>query len=305
MNASDSHLCAVLMRASATLSLMGSIAMVYDMWRNWERLRYSPHRIVLFWSIADLLLVPASLMAQSSFGHPTLCTVQGVIVQFSLLASILWAGVLATNILLAVGLKHSVADILSLEVYYHMIAWGVPLIVAGLPLLLPTPAGKPFYDSAQIWCWIGSNYASARMGFMYGPLWCVVLYCVAVYTYIGVELWKSTADSQQILANSTGKSIDARKRFAAKASMYILALLLAWMCATINRLLDMHGTPKRELAIIHACTVPLQGMLNAIVYFSARIWTAMCQCTLPRRKSNRTAPSVVVDFAKPKPALEA
>jgi hypothetical protein len=159
--------------------------MLADIYRNWNKIRASPSRVILFWTIADLLYIPGTLAA-NAFVYDTsntdtprwivnACMAQGWFLQAGFIARALWGAVMATNIFLAICRKVSIPTLVQFENVYHAIVWGTSLTMACTPLFLrggtttTTPGTSsrpsPFYAPAVFWCWVSSTseYASYRM----------------------------------------------------------------------------------------------------------------------------------------------
>ncbi|KAL7749211.1 hypothetical protein RI367_005363 [Sorochytrium milnesiophthora] len=264
----------VIVRASAGCSLIGSIAVLAHLARNWKRFSGSLHRIIVCWTCAGLLWAAAALMGRAYIDSPLGCSLQGGLIQFGLLASVMWGAVLATNVLLSVVLHFSQSQIVALEPVYHFAAWTVPGVLTAVPVLLPPlKSDMPLFGDAQLWCWIRREYSPLRMYFFYGPIMALFLYCLVIYVLVGVRLWRTTGN--QVLQHSSAQSSGVRSRYALKASLYILALLLTWTFAITNRVRSLAmpaAPPSVVLFTLHAIFTPAQGFLNALVYFAPLLY---------------------------------
>ncbi|KAL7749225.1 hypothetical protein RI367_005377 [Sorochytrium milnesiophthora] len=183
----------MLVRTSASLSLIGCLAILAHIALHRQAASACPHRIVVWWTCAELVFVPAALMGRAYIDSPTGCTLQSVLVHFGLLSSVTWGAMLATNVLLSVVLHYTQAQIEALERVYHLVAWLVPAILNILPLLLPRPKlGSGLFGDAELWCSIRPEYSALRMYFFYGPIMALFLYCLVIYVLVGVRLWRTT-----------------------------------------------------------------------------------------------------------------
>ncbi|KAL7747108.1 hypothetical protein RI367_007466 [Sorochytrium milnesiophthora] len=275
-------------RLSASLSFVGTVAVATHITRNWRELKTSPHRIVLWWTIADMLLVPFMEISRGVMDNQTACTVQGMFIHYSLLASVCWGASLATNVLMSVVFQRSMLQLMEVERYYHMLAWTLPALSLVIPMSLPLVNDAPVFGDAQLWCWISRQYGNYRMAYFYGPAMAVFAYCLVVYLIVGLRVWRSTegyqsfhppvhkvqaltSDVSQNVWQAVSRPSTVRQKYAFKTSLYIFAFLLTWTFGITNRirtLLYPTAMPNIPLFTLHAFFMPAQGFLNAIVYFA-------------------------------------
>ncbi|KNE64117.1 hypothetical protein AMAG_09178 [Allomyces macrogynus ATCC 38327] len=177
------------MRVSASFSLAGLILTLGDIIRKRHKIGASPSRLVSWWTLSEMLYIPALLAGRAvvpdrtgHFASPTtrnLCHLQGWLVQYSFLASVLWASAMATNSYLTVVWRVSTRTVVKYESVYHAVAWGVPFLLATIPLgvTLVNPASPDFYGDATLYCWISaafSPYRIVRSAWCFGgPVDCV------------------------------------------------------------------------------------------------------------------------------------
>ncbi|KNE64854.1 hypothetical protein AMAG_10189 [Allomyces macrogynus ATCC 38327] len=335
----------VIARISASLSIVACVAIFADVIRHWPAAKYSPHRVILYWSFADLLFVLPISLAQLAIRQQwtTLCTVQAWVIQYSLGVAIFWGLFQSTNLALVIFRQFPTHRLHAIEWSQHLISWTVPAVVATLPFMIdftPMPHDlgprtsisstanstvtipgtfesasiraqltiaavdderPPFYGDAVLWCWISNEYRSFRQYFLYIPLWLVFVYTILVYLVAGIAIirpntrWLIILSGRKKSSSSHGAgnpaasptaatsaaapprtapvlrlSSRARKHYIIRAMLYSFAFFLTWTGPTINRL---HSQLHPDdlvfgLAVLHALTSPLQGFLNAQVYFS-------------------------------------
>ncbi|KAL7748848.1 hypothetical protein RI367_005761 [Sorochytrium milnesiophthora] len=258
-----------LMRVSATLSLIGTVSVMTHMVRNWKDLSGLPHRIVLWWTMADMVLIPAALMGRLVIDSPIGCSIQGVLVQYGLATSVLWGAVMATNVLLSVVFHVPNSRLLSLEKYYHALAWLVPLLATAVPLMVPLTPDVPLLGDSQLWCWIRKEHSWLRMALLYGPAMAVFVYSLAVYAIVGFRVWRTTGNKAIWRASNTPSNV--RQKYALKTSLYILAFMLTWVFGLVNRvrtLIMPSATPSYPIFALQAAFMSAQGFLNALAYFA-------------------------------------
>ncbi|KAL3895774.1 MAG: hypothetical protein SGCHY_004494, partial [Lobulomycetales sp.] len=124
------------------------------------------------------------------------------------------------------------------------------------------------YEPLGVWCWISPNYSIWRLFLFYGPIWLVFLYNVTAYSIIGIKLYQLSRP----LAGSAKhgrRSSRPTGRFVTKTLVYMIAFVVNWVCSTGNRVQNL-VSPEHTIywrAFSQAVTLPLQGALNAIIYF--------------------------------------
>lgn len=200
-----------------------------------------------------------------------------------------WQASVATHCMLVATAGKPLAQLSKFIKYYHVVSWGLPVIVSIVLYCLQfvnipgIPRGAPVWQSATFFCWISNNYATMRMVFFYGPLWATFVYAVVCYVYTWRRLTRSRnmfgrsgggggggseddnscnppsatstqPQQQSVIISSTGAnsslSVMARansqtqaqqqlkrghQRFIMKCTCYMLAFVVNWSFATINR----------------------------------------------------------------------
>ncbi|KNE67050.1 hypothetical protein AMAG_12128 [Allomyces macrogynus ATCC 38327] len=305
-------------RVSASLSVIGSLGIIIDTIRKHRAARSTAHaltssRVILWWSIADLVYVPAVLLGRSAIKagsvDSVLCSAQGWMLQFSYTSSALWAAMMATSSYLVV------------KRWFHTVAWGVPLLLATVPLLVGAGDGERFYADATFWCWISTEWSAFRLYIFYGPIWACFLYCLVMYYLVGRRVWevfreiKSMGTVTSTIGGSTplppmtnsgthlppvppppaaarraGPRLHARHRFALKTGLYLASFFLVYSAATANRISTLINpdSPILVLEALQCLFLPLQGFLNGAIYFSTK-WLAHRQGGLLQGSSDETS----------------
>ncbi|KNE67049.1 hypothetical protein AMAG_12127 [Allomyces macrogynus ATCC 38327] len=318
-------------RVSASLSLIGSIGIIFDTIRKHRRARsatavLTSSRIILWWTTADLVYVPAVFLGRAAIDagsvDSALCSAQGWMLQFSYTSSALWATMMATSSYLVVSRRWSFAEVAVKERWFHVVAWGVPLLLATVPMLIATGSNEPFYGAAKYWCWISRKWSAFRLITFYGPIWACFLYCIVLYYLVGRRVWRVFREIKAmgtIVTTTAGGSmtvptvassiaplhapalpahraiaepprLHARHRFAFKTGLYLVSFFLVYSAATANRV-STFINPDRPVFILEALQclfLPLQGFLNAAVYFSTK-WLARRQGGLLQGSSDESS----------------
>ncbi|KAL7750161.1 hypothetical protein RI367_004333 [Sorochytrium milnesiophthora] len=244
----------ILTRVSASISLIGIIAVLSHMSRSWRDIMGTVQRILLWITLADIFLVPAGLMARSQLDSPIGCAVQGVLVQFgydalsnSQMASAVWGSLHATTVLLSLAFRQDAATIISLEKYFHLVGWGVPFVLTLGPILVANKPGVPLFGDAQLWCWYRVEYSSYRL--------------VATTEAEGSKL-----------------AAIIRQRYVLRVGLYFLAFFLTWTFAAINRVRAFALPTAHPLPLVvelHAWFKNAHGFLNCTAYFLPMLWAPL------------------------------
>ncbi|KNE72083.1 hypothetical protein AMAG_16020, partial [Allomyces macrogynus ATCC 38327] len=206
------------MRVSASFSLAGLILTLGDIIRKRHKIGASPSRLVSWWTLSEMLYIPALLAGRAvvpdrtgHFASPTtrnLCHLQGWLVQYSFLASVLWASAMATNSYLTVVWRVSTRTVVKFEPVYHAVAWGLPFLLATIPLgvTLANPASPDFYGDATLYCWISAAFSPYRITMFYVPVWICIGYCIFVYARVAIVIRNVFEHRDQFTTTTNGKS---------------------------------------------------------------------------------------------------
>lgn len=226
-----------------------------------------------------------------SFSSETGCAILGFIDQTFLISSILWATAISIHCLNAISRPRSSSS--NLEVWYHIVCWGIPAILAASSFTVQfssSTSNQPVFAPVTLWCWISSTYGYWRMVALYGPLW--VAFCFNSITFLLihhkiksskqlVRRMSLPANSSSIILprvnsqfsasnTSTSRSSQSRSKLFKRSVCFVAVFFAVWMFPTINRIRDLvvvsGSDPSFILNLLTAITAPLQGALNSIVF---------------------------------------
>ncbi|XP_066267695.1 cyclic AMP receptor-like protein A [Branchiostoma lanceolatum] len=256
----DQYKCDVIVgirKTVASLSLIGCLFMIAVIWL-FRKYRSFVQRLILYLSIAALLDDVSYLMGDL---HPdgTLCNFQAFLLTFFEWSVLLWVCCITFNLTLNI-IWMTRTD--KYEIVYHVLSWGVPLILSCLPFI------GNHYGPAGAWCWIPNQYTHWRFGIWYGPLFCLLGLMVVVYTCITVTLnrkvkrWEGTYDPD------VERNKDLLKEDIKPLRAYPFIYLALSIFPLVHRIQNAISPDNTvfALVVLHALTSPLQGMVNAIVY---------------------------------------
>ncbi|XP_019956123.2 uncharacterized protein [Paralichthys olivaceus] len=152
----EDYRCVVILtvkRATGTISLAGCLFMLFVIWLL-RRYHSLAQKMILSLTVAAFFDSVAYVMGES---HPegSLCAFQAWWLTYFDWSSLAWVCLITLNLYLNLVRETSTNRF---EMFYHLVAWGVPLVMASLPLL------KGYYGPAGAWCWITDDHVAWRFG---------------------------------------------------------------------------------------------------------------------------------------------
>ncbi|XP_053733235.1 cyclic AMP receptor 1 isoform X3 [Synchiropus splendidus] len=214
-------------RATATFSLVGCTFMLLVIWLL-RRYHSLAQKMILCLTVSAFFDSVAYVMAES---HPegSLCDFQAWWLTYFDWSALAWVCLITLNLYLNL-LKETSTN--RYEMLYHLLAWGVPLIMASLPLL------KGYYGPAGAWCWITDDHVAWRFGIWYVPLFSLIflmMCCYARIIYVAndrMQSWSGTFNPERERRKvSLAKEIKPLKWYP---SVYLLVsifpLINSWLC---------------------------------------------------------------------------
>ncbi|KAJ3021880.1 glycolytic proteins transcriptional activator gcr1 [Thoreauomyces humboldtii] len=258
---------------SSVLSLLGSLSIIVSYTITTRRHDSLANRLILYMSCADAVAAIAQMIGSAWFGEDdrSACKAQGFFITSMLLSSMLWTLSMSSSILFAVFWARPLVFLERYEKYFHVVAWGLPVIIA--TGLVFAQEGD-IYGPSVLWCFIKSTHSWERMVFFYGPLWCIFFLNLIAYASAG---WRVFRTRQQLLKEAsesrpptfTETGLPAMHDYIVKTSFYLVVYFIIWLFPTINRAqtLANPANPVFTLYLLHAIFSPISGFLNALVYF--------------------------------------
>eukprot|EP01038_Epipyxis_sp_PR26KG_P015427 gene15427-20811_t len=247
----------------AGLSILGSCAVMatFIVFSDLRKLRYV--QLVFFASLNDLIAAIGIAQGSTRDNSPS-CWFQGIATNFNFLSSIFWTTIISYQMWLVVRYGRIITD--KDMILIHLLCWGLPLLVALLPLTTNT-YGNPYGDSE--WCFISNNSDSPPYGQLlwailsfYGWLWLAIIISIFLLIKVAIQL-RMMAIIPKIISNSMSKLV-----------FYPIISTICWTCATVTGIYfistgDQHqgqaiNVLSNEFAIILAV---LQGFIFSITFF--------------------------------------
>ncbi|KAJ3040982.1 hypothetical protein HDV00_010054 [Rhizophlyctis rosea] len=257
---------------TGALSILGALCVITSFIRNgtW---RDRSARIVMMIAIADLVSCAAFSVGRAVVDYKIPCTVQGVFIQWGVLASCFWTACLSTNIFIALyRSRTSNADFQRLEPWYHVISWGITGAQTFMLFIAQRPELGPVYAQNTLWCHFATPYDTFRMSMFYGWIWIIFLWNIFAYVSVGRKLYQSEKTIKAFggaSETSEEKRERATQRYVKRASLYLAVFFLNWSFATMNRVQNIAqpDNPLFVLYFLHGFWTPSGGLLNSLVYF--------------------------------------
>ncbi|XP_036815460.1 cyclic AMP receptor 3 isoform X3 [Oncorhynchus mykiss] len=153
---SDDYRCVVILtvkRATGTFSLIGCFFMLFVIWLL-RRYHSLAQKMICSLTVAAFFDSVAYVIGDT---HPegSLCNFQAWWLTYFDWSALAWVCLITVNLYLNLVKEMSTSRY---ELLYHLMAWGVPLVMASLPLF------SGYYGPAGAWCWITGNHVAWRFG---------------------------------------------------------------------------------------------------------------------------------------------
>ncbi|KAI5799075.1 hypothetical protein EDC01DRAFT_704481 [Geopyxis carbonaria] len=146
------------------------------------------NRLAFFASFGNILTNVATITSRDGIRagpDSALCQAQATIIQWAIPADALFCLAMAWNVYLTVFKKRTTQQLRTLEMYYILACYGLPLLLAILLLTIRVPDRGRIYGPATLWCWIGSEWQVLRIAAFYGPVWIVLTVTFFIYVLAG------------------------------------------------------------------------------------------------------------------------
>lgn len=224
-----------------------------------RRRELGPLRLWMWLALSDWLSSVANMVGLGVYyGEPPtwVCTTQGALIQFSNLAAVLWTAALAHSFYFVVckaDMAHS-----RFELWYQLVCWLVPLALSLANLHNYGPSGN--------WCWITSEHQLYRFLTYYVLVVFSFGACAIVLTRGMLVLYRSDS----VIVNAS-LMIQRRRALHRRMLMILFVFLVCYTGSLFLRISELAGRNDiYAFAVLQAVTNPLQGGLNAILFFAVR-----------------------------------
>ena len=248
-----------LKRVTGTLSIVGSLFMIFVIWL-FRKYRIQSQRLILFLSIAALLDAIGYMVGDIT-SDGSLCDFEAWMLTYFDWCVLLWVVCITYNLYMNVVKMRNVAKY---EKYFHAICWFCPsLVLSLLPLIGDN------YGPAGAWCWIKHDSNVWRFVIWYIPLFIAIVALFFVYGYITYQIKRRTVMWQgNIDADAEANQealLDDIKVLKGYPFVYLFLSIFPLILRIHNAFSD-EGDDVYALWILTVLTAPLQGAINAIVF---------------------------------------
>nr|XP_022343780.1 G-protein coupled receptor 157-like [Crassostrea virginica] len=167
-------------------------------------------RLLLYLTIADLMTAVGNLigivryvlreeteyivereeMKYNCTTTDTVCVLQSVVTTFSNLASFFWTTIIMIHILMTLFTQQEWSKFAN-RVIYHIVAWGVPLVITFLAIWYDV-LGEDFFITTGPWCWIKGCMEQDKVIYwmaLTGKGWEVATYFLSMTFYIIIKFY--------------------------------------------------------------------------------------------------------------------
>lgn len=278
-------LLATIPKIPALLSVLGSSLILLYILQRRKRKRpiQAYHRIMFSMSCADWIAsccyfagtFPIPRGTTGSFGPvfwalgtPLSCRIGGAWAQLQVLGP-LYNGMLALYYLLVVRFQWTEERIKKLEPLLQFL----PVFYALVTSLLG--AIWDIYGSVEWLCWIDNHsdhFMAYRWIFLFAPVWICWIFVSLVMLSLYLSMRKLEQANQRYQHhNNDTNNHDKSKQIAIQGMLYVGAFYVSWLFPSIQRIKELQHKPSNfGLQMLDTSLLPLQGLLNALVYARPR-----------------------------------
>ncbi|XP_053308028.1 G-protein coupled receptor 157 [Spea bombifrons] len=257
---------------SCALSFLGSALIIFTHIR-WPELRSRPRQLLLYLSVADLLSAASYFYGVlRDFSGPRWdCVAQGAVSTFSNTSSFFWTVSVAIYLYITiVQSQQALAD--HMIYWFHLISWGVPLVITVAAVSLQ----KIGYDASYVsvgWCWINID-AEDRLLWMLlaGKLWEILAYLILPVLYILIKkhIGRAHAALSEYRSILSAAPVYQPRTIADKKLIFIpIIFIFLRIWSTIRFILTLCGSAAVHnviLVILHGVGNTFQGGANCIMF---------------------------------------
>ncbi|KAF1366008.1 hypothetical protein EJ07DRAFT_92595 [Lizonia empirigonia] len=206
-------------RVSSVASILGSLFIVstFVCFLYFREPIKPTARLILYTTLGNIITNGATLISVSAISHePTkitpLCKAQAFLIQWFMLADPFWAGAFVSlNVSLVVFKRFDSPELLPLEKWYVLFAYGLPALTAIIYFIHDYNSEQHIMGPTTLWCWVTKEFDWLRIVFSYAPVWVLAGMTMSIYICVGARVYKRqltmkelTRRSRQISAAASG-----------------------------------------------------------------------------------------------------
>lgn len=257
------HYCKILTdvkTAVSSISLIASLAIIFVIWL-FKKYKHFVQRLILSLSVAAFLNSIGYLLTGVPPGNNALCDFQAWLLSYMGFSILLWVCCITFNLYWN-AIKDLKTD--KFEKYYHLVSWGIPLVVACLPFI------NDHYGPAGAWCWISKdsdNSVAWRFSTYYIPIYVCIFGLFFVYSFIFVTIRRQIKRWEGTYNSESERSKALMKEDIKPLMWYPVVYLLTTIFPLIHRIYNaVEKEPNFTLLLLQIIFDPLVGVLNAVVF---------------------------------------
>lgn len=244
-----------LMMTACSVASVACSALVVFSFIRFEELQKLRFVELVFYVMVNTMMASVGTALGVVESGSAACWFQGLSTNANFLSSAFWTATIAYQ-LTHIRRKGKVLEDLR---YFHLLNWGLPIVMALLPLTTNT------YAQSNGWCFIGESAASPAWGLLAWTLLSFYLWqwlCILATLYLLLSIYISSRD--EVVHSIFKSSIN-------KLACYPLVYLLCWIPASLS---DFHrrsngGRYVSDAETIIGTLLPcLQGVLLTALFFS-------------------------------------
>ena len=139
----------------------------------------------------------------------------------------------------------------------------------------PQECGNSSYQPSDIPCERGNHAYLWGVLLFYGPLWVCVLACICCMIVIVYEVRRTHQRARRYTTaigtrHSMNRSGADTSKVATQALLYSLSFIFTWMPSTLWSIAHWFNWSHYGLDLATACTEPLQGFWNLMIFLKSR-----------------------------------
>lgn len=302
----NDHVNRALTTVSASLSLLGT-SFIIGTFIAWKDFRSTSRRILVYISISDFFIAGGNLFGVwQRRDDSTVCESQSFVTTCASLCSFFWTTFLAI-FMYTVVVKKQANKAGTMLKFYHIIGWGVPLIITSTALVLRKLGNDNDLYSAG-WCWIDSklsNFEKKLWMLISGKAWEVTAYFVSstFYLILKCHIRKEVFHHQKQFTTAQSKecALKAEKRLTLVPVVFVLVRIwgtLRFFIYIAGGLDNTKAAWEKALLYLQGIGDSSQGFFNFLLFclftekFRTRLQRAICgflqQC---KKKPTGSTPS--------------
>ncbi|EOA81274.1 uncharacterized protein SETTUDRAFT_157224 [Exserohilum turcica Et28A] len=192
-------------RTASVFSVIGS-SIIVSTFIYFPFFRKPINRLVFYATLGNILTNVATLMSVSVIpkdgeSPSGLCELQGLLIQWFMVADSFWVLCMAVNVLLVFFYGYDARQLRGLEKWYFVFSYGVPAVPVVIYVSLDH-VGRPIIGSATLWCWVAVEHDWMRIAFFYAPAWVMIFGTCTIYTITGYRIWQRTVELHSLSQDS-------------------------------------------------------------------------------------------------------